>query len=166
LSLFPFFLSLPFLSRSLFSSILFHLLTSYFLSFPLFYFCPFFIPVFSLFLEYVICIVFLWHLQFLYLDIHYNYCSLPFHQFFRRLRTTGWIIKLYSWSNSLLTYLLTYLLTPWCRLLFQKLIVTKPVKKYPFFMEPEGSLPCSQKSATGPYPEPAESSSPHRSLSP
>jgi hypothetical protein len=27
-------------------------------------------------------------------------------------------------------------------------------------MEPEGSLPCSQKSATGPYPEPAESSCP------
>jgi hypothetical protein len=25
-------------------------------------------------------------------------------------------------------------------------------------MEPEGSLPSSQKSATGPYPEPAESS--------
>jgi hypothetical protein len=28
-------------------------------------------------------------------------------------------------------------------------------------MEPEGSLPCSQKLATGPCPEPAESSSPH-----
>jgi hypothetical protein len=27
-------------------------------------------------------------------------------------------------------------------------------------MEPEGSLPCSQKPATEPYPEPAESSSP------
>jgi hypothetical protein len=40
-------------------------------------------------------------------------------------------------------------------------------KKYPaFFMEPEGSLPCSQKPTTGPYPEPAESSSPHQSLSP
>jgi hypothetical protein len=39
-------------------------------------------------------------------------------------------------------------------------------QKYPaFFMEPEGSLSCSQKPATRPYPEPAESSSPHRSLS-
>jgi hypothetical protein len=33
-------------------------------------------------------------------------------------------------------------------------------------METEGSLPCSQKAATEPYPEPAESSSPHRSLAP
>jgi hypothetical protein len=27
-------------------------------------------------------------------------------------------------------------------------------------MEPEGSSPCSQKPATGPYPEPADFSSP------
>jgi hypothetical protein len=33
---------------------------------------------------------------------------------------------------------------------------------YQKFAEPEGSLPCSQKPATGPYPEPAESNSPHR----
>jgi hypothetical protein len=40
-------------------------------------------------------------------------------------------------------------------------------QKYPaFFMEPEGSLPCSQKPAIGPYPKLAESSSHHRSLSP
>jgi hypothetical protein len=40
-------------------------------------------------------------------------------------------------------------------------------QKYPaVFMEPQGSLPCSQKPAIGPYPEPDESSSPHRSLSP
>jgi hypothetical protein len=34
-----------------------------------------------------------------------------------------------------------------------------------FLMESEGSLPCSNKPATGPSPEPAESSSPHRYLS-
>jgi hypothetical protein len=32
------------------------------------------------------------------------------------------------------TYLLTYLLTPWCRILFKKLIVTQLVKKYPAFL--------------------------------
>jgi hypothetical protein len=58
-------------------------------------------------------------------------------------------------------------LTPWRRILFEKTIVTQLIKKYPaFLMEPEGSLQCSQKPATGPYPEPAESSSPHRFLSP
>jgi hypothetical protein len=56
-------------------------------------------------------------------------------------------------------------LTPWCRI-FEKLIVIHIIKKYPSFMGTEGSLPCSQKPATGSYPEPAESSSPHRSLSP
>jgi hypothetical protein len=34
-------------------------------------------------------------------------------------------------------------------------------QKIAFFMEPQGSLPCSQKPATEPYPEPVESSSPH-----
>jgi hypothetical protein len=33
-------------------------------------------------------------------------------------------------------------------------------------MEPEGSLPCLQKFAIGPYPEPVESTSPCCSLSP
>jgi hypothetical protein len=36
-------------------------------------------------------------------------------------------------------YLLTYLLTPWRRILFKKLIVAQNIKKYPaFFMESEG----------------------------
>jgi len=53
---------------------------------------------------------------------------------------------------------ITYLLTPSCRILFQKLFVALLVKKYPaFFVEPEGSSPCSKKPAIGPYPEPAES---------
>jgi hypothetical protein len=64
------------------------------------------------------------------------------------------------------TYLLTYSLIPWCRIKFEKLIVTQLIRKHPAFMAPEGSSPCSQKSATGPYPEPDEFSSPHRSLSP
>jgi hypothetical protein len=67
----------------------------------------------------------------------------------------------------ILTYLLTYLLTPLCRIFFEKLIVTQLVKQQPtLLMEPGRSLPCSQKPAIGPYPEPAESISPHRSLSP
>jgi hypothetical protein len=41
-------------------------------------------------------------------------------------------------------------------MLFKRLIVTQLVKKYPscLLMEPEGSLSCSQKPATGPYLEP------------
>jgi hypothetical protein len=73
----------------------------------------------------------------------------------------------YNTGACLLACLLTYVLIPWCRILFEKLIVTLLIKKCPaFFMEPEGSSQCSQKPATGPYPEPAESSSPHRSLFP
>jgi hypothetical protein len=48
---------------------------------------------------------------------------------------------------------------------FQKLIVTQLVKQKPvFFMDPEESSLCSQKPATGTYPNLAESGSPHRSL--
>jgi hypothetical protein len=35
---------------------------------------------------------------------------------------------------TLLTYLLTYLLTPWCKILFEKLIVTQLVRIYPAFL--------------------------------
>jgi len=43
-----------------------------------------------------------------------------------------------------------YVLTPWCGILFEKLIVTQLIKSYSaFFTEPECSSPCSQKPATG-----------------
>jgi hypothetical protein len=45
----------------------------------------------------------------------------------------------------------------WRRILFEKLIDIHLVKIHPaLFMEPKGSLPCSQKPATGLCPKPAE----------
>jgi hypothetical protein len=67
----------------------------------------------------------------------------------------------------LLRYILTHSLTLWCRIFFEKLIAAQLVKQQPaFFMEPESLLEFSQNPATRPYPEPDESSSPYRCLSP
>jgi hypothetical protein len=44
-------------------------------------------------------------------------------------------------------------ITPWSRLLPEKLIVTQPRNSLPF-MEPKVSSPCSQQHATGLCPEP------------
>jgi len=61
--------------------------------------------------------------------------------------------------RGLVKLLLTYLLTPWCRVL-EKLTGLQLVKKFPHFTEPESSLTHPQASATRPYPGPAQSS-PH-----
>ena len=53
--------------------------------------------------------------------------------------------------------ILNYLLTPWSRVLLQKLTGLWLVKKFPTFMEPEGSLPHSQVPTTRPYPQPHRS---------
>jgi hypothetical protein len=42
------------------------------------------------------------------------------------------------------TYVLTYLLTPWSRVLIEKITCWQPVKKFPAFLEPEGSSPRLQ----------------------
>jgi hypothetical protein len=93
--------------------------------------------------------------------------------FFINVLTSSFWVTVLIWGPwidlfKLLTYLLTYLLThsmvqniiwkPDCHSAYQK----NPA----FFMKPEGSSPCSQKPATGPYPQPAESSSSHRFLFP
>jgi hypothetical protein len=49
---------------------------------------------------------------------------------------------------------------PWSIDLLGKLIIAQTVKKFTTFMEPEGSLPCSQQPTNEPYPEP-DASSPH-----
>jgi hypothetical protein len=44
---------------------------------------------------------------------------------------TGNVVIYFRFKLLLLTYLLTYLLTQWCRVLLEKLIVFQPVKKFP-----------------------------------
>ena len=56
-------------------------------------------------------------------------------------------------------YLLTYLLHG-AESFLRSQLVLQPVKKFPAFMEPEGSSPYSQVPATCRYPEPTPSS-PH-----
>jgi hypothetical protein len=50
------------------------------------------------------------------------------------------------------------ILTPWSRVLLEKLTGLQLVKKFLAFMEPEGSLQHSHVPATCTYPEPARSS--------
>jgi hypothetical protein len=65
-----------------------------------------------------------------------------------------WLMPL-SMHAHILPSFLPSLLTSWCRILFEKLIVTQLVKKISrLLMEPEGSSLCSQNPATRPYPEP------------
>jgi hypothetical protein len=50
---------------------------------------------------------------------------------------------------------LIYLLTPWSRVLLEKLNGFQPLKKFSAFWNPEGSSPHSQVPVNCPYPEPA-----------
>ena len=60
-------------------------------------------------------------------------------------------------------FLLTYLLTSWSSPSWKANWFLQLVKKFPSFLEPEGSSPYPQAPATCPYPEPTPSS-PHNSL--
>jgi len=63
------------------------------------------------------------------------------------------------------TNLLTYLLTPWNRVLLEKLTGSAASQEIPpIFWNPKDSSPYSQVPATCPYPEPTPSS-PHNPLS-
>ena len=84
----------------------------------------------------------------------------PMARYFKHCNEPSGFVKcreFLDWWSNLLTYLLTYLLTPCIRVLLEK-----PVFSYsrnsPHFTETEGSLPHSQLPASFPYPEPARSS--------
>jgi len=70
-----------------------------------------------------------------------------------------------SHFNWPLTYLLTYLLTPWCRVLLEKLTGLQLVKKFSTFYGTRRFITASQASANCPYPGPAQSS-PHTHIPP
>jgi hypothetical protein len=78
----------------------------------------------------------------------------------RGLTTLSYIVYEYTPSGctDLSSIYVLYILTPWSRVLLVKLTGLQLVKKFPAFMEPEGSLPHSQVPATCPYPKPACSS--------
>jgi hypothetical protein len=61
-----------------------------------------------------------------------------------------------------LSMFITYLRS-WA--LLEKLPMVQPLKNFPAFIEPEGSLPYSQEPSTGPYPEPDRSDLYHPILS-
>jgi hypothetical protein len=70
-------------------------------------------------------------------------------------RILGILNQLFSWKINELS--------PWTSVIIEKLTVAHLVRNTPPYMESECSFPCSQKSVTGPYPDPDEPN-PHPSL--
>ena len=66
--------------------------------------------------------------------------------FLMRATCTAYLMLLY--------YLLTHLLNPWSKVFLEKPVGYQLVKKFPHFMEDEGSLPRLQVRLNCPYPEP------------
>jgi hypothetical protein len=58
-----------------------------------------------------------------------------------------------SWTSDLILY---WYCSDLYQLLVEKLTLAQVSRNSRPFMEPEGTLPCSQEPATGPYPEPNE----------
>jgi hypothetical protein len=95
--------------------------------------------------------------------------SIQYNPHFTRIanRTLFFLKKVIALTGLLYFTLLYFtLLTPWCRIFLQNLSLSVSKNILIYLRNLKGSLPYSQKPPIGPYPEPAESSSPHRSQSP
>jgi hypothetical protein len=74
------------------------------------------------------------------------------------INTIQYPIRVRASKDTHISYVIifiTYLLTPYSTVLLEKLPGLQLVKKFPAFMEPEGSLPHSQGPASRLYPETA-----------
>ena len=83
--------------------------------------------------------------------------GMPLYEIWASKISLFWQHKPQTGMTVILTYLLTYLLhgaEPFLR----SYLVLQLFKKFPAFLEPEGSSPYSQVPATCPYPEPTPSS--------
>jgi hypothetical protein len=61
-------------------------------------------------------------------------------------------------ENIIIIIIIIIIITPWSRVLLEKLTGRQLVRNSLHFMEPEGSLPHSKEPSTCPYPEPYQSS--------
>ena len=90
--------------------------------------------------------------------IYFDYSFIVYRSTIPKKNLKILFLILISWNWSL-----TYLLTPWSRVLREKLTGSAASQEIPRILEPEGSSPYSQVPATSPYPEPTPSS-PHNPL--
>jgi hypothetical protein len=94
-----------------------------------------------------------------------HYDELAASLLIKHLLGTAFVITI-ARLRSAFNNLLTPLITRWSRVLLEKLMGLKLVKKFPAFYGTQSSLPHSQVPTTFPYLEPAQSSPyPHIPLS-
>jgi hypothetical protein len=97
-------------------------------------------------IPYIIPYIISYHIISCHVMSCYVMSYISYHIYLYPISGPSWLVIVW------ITYLLTYLLTPWSNVLLEKLTGSQS-RNSPAFYEPEGSLPYSQVRATCPYPE-------------